>query len=199
VNGKFIVFEGPEGCGKTTQIARLKAYLAARDIDAVYTKEPGFIPEVRSLLLDPAQNLEPETELLLFNADRAEHIAKFIWPNLAQERWVICDRYTASTCAYQIHGRGLWGGAVVTNYATGGLEPDLWIWLDIDPKEGLKRIAKERSLDRMEQNPPEFFDRVAKGYKAFFASRERSLCWVDAAQSADDVQWIISRALGDLA
>lgn len=199
MNGKFIVFEGPEGCGKTTQIDRLKACLAGRDIDAVFTKEPGFIPEVRSLLLNPTKNLEPETELLLFNADRAEHIKKIIRPNLERGRWVICDRYTGSTCAYQIHGRGLWGGAVVTNYATSGLEPDLWIWLDIDPKEGLKRIARERSLDRMEQNPPEFFDRVAEGYQAFFAGRRQSTRRVDAARSADDVHWDIVKALEAIA
>lgn len=88
---------------------------------------------------------------------------------------------------------------MVTNYATSGLEPDLWIWLDIDPKEGLKRIARERSLDRMEQNPPEFFDRVAEGYQAFFAGRRQSTRRVDAARSADDVHWDIVKALEAIA
>lgn len=179
--GKFIVFEGHEGSGKTTQIEILKSYLNGRGIDAVYTKEPGYVPEIRTLLLNKDVRLEPETELLLFAADRSEHIRKFVQPNIDAGKVVICDRYTASTFAYQVHGRGLNGPdcASINEFAGGGLEPDLWVWLQIKPDEGLARVAEKRQLDRIEENSHEFFQRVNSGYNTFMAPRS-NVCEIDA-------------------
>ncbi|MFN7685606.1 MAG: dTMP kinase [Oligoflexia bacterium] len=138
--GKFITFEGTEGAGKSTLIAELRAQLETQGIKAVPTREPGGVAvaeKIRDIILH--NEMSPWTELFLYEAARAEHLAEVILPALARGDWVLCDRFTDSTLAYQGHARGLpWKAISVLNQmATGGLEPDHVVWLDIDPALGL--------------------------------------------------------------
>jgi dTMP kinase len=174
--GRFIVFEGIDGCGKTTQLTRISAWLAQSGLGggpAPYlTKEPGDTPlgqALRSLLLntpwEPA--LDPLAELLLYEADRAQHVA-VLRSRLAAGQWVLCDRYTASTMAYQGYGRGL-DLALVTqlnDVATGRLTPDLTIWLDLPLEASAARRQGRGAADRMEQADAAFHRRVYEGFVA---------------------------------
>ncbi len=170
----FLTFEGIEGCGKSTQIERLAAHLESRGVKVTLTREPGGSPigkGLRSILLSESYAVAAETELLLYAAERAEHVAKVIRPALARGERVLCDRYGDATRAYQCWGRGLSREAVEAAHAiaTGGLEPDLTIWLKLDPEEALAR-AKSRNLQlsngegRFEAEKLDFHRRVAEGY-----------------------------------
>jgi len=171
----FITFEGVEGAGKTTQIARLAARLrAAGRQDVLTTREPGDGPlgaELRSLALHPPMGIfvEPRAELLIMLADRAQHVGQVIRPHLKSGGIVICDRYADSSVAYQGHGRGLDLGEIIrlNTYATGGLVPDLTVLLDLDPAVGLAR-QRERSV--MEAQALPFHQRVRAGFLALAAS-----------------------------
>lgn len=141
--GIFVVFEGGEGSGKTTQIARLAAFMRARNLTVVTTREPGGTvvgQSIRALLLDPATGeLSPRTEALLYAADRAEHVAAVITPALSNGDLVLSDRYIDSSLAYQGAGRELKldDVALLSQWATGSLVPDLTVVLDIDPRVGM--------------------------------------------------------------
>ena len=167
--GLFVSFEGGEGAGKTTQIARLAACLrAAGRQDVLTTREPGDGPlgqELRILALHPPMGIfvEPRAELLIMLADRAQHVGQVIRPHLESGGIVLCDRYADSSIAYQGHGRGLDIGEIVqlNTYATGGLEPDLTVLLDLDPAVGLAR-QRERSV--MEDQALPFHQRIRAGF-----------------------------------
>jgi dTMP kinase len=167
--GCFIVFEGPEGAGKSTQLKRLAARLAQVGIDPVVTREPGgtaAAEAIRQVLLDPQLAISPLSEFLLYSASRAQHVAELIRPALADGRVVICDRFVASSVAYQGYGRGLELAFIdeVSRRVTGGLMPDLTLLLDIDPAAGLQRIAARGRKDRLEQADMAFHQRVRAGY-----------------------------------
>jgi dTMP kinase len=184
--GKFIVLEGGDGCGKTTQIQCLARWLGAelsKDLGSGIrpqvrvTKEPGDTElgrSLRSLLLDPTQLQDPldyRAELLLYGADRAQHVHGVLRPWLAQGDWVLCDRYTGSTVAYQGYGRGLDLGLIdqINGWATGGLEPDLILWLDVPWEVCQQRLQGRGAGDRLEQNPGDFHRRVYQGFQALAA------------------------------
>ncbi|MDR2431960.1 MAG: dTMP kinase [Candidatus Margulisbacteria bacterium] len=165
----FITFEGPDGSGKTTQSKMLYEELLRQGRPAIWTREPGGTKsgrKIRSMLLDdPGVELSPETELFLFAADRAQHIAEIIRPALDAGKIVICDRYMDSTTAYQSGGRGFPVEMIVAlnEYSTGGLRPDLTFLLDVPSGIGLKRAAG-RKTDKFEQESLVFHQRVRQKY-----------------------------------
>ncbi len=206
--GLFIVFEGVEGSGKTTQIDRLEDWLpTVQPAPVVRTREPGGTElgtQVRSLLLD-AESRDPivdRAELLLFAADRAQHVEQLIRPKLDTGSIVLCDRFTTSTIAYQGYGRGLDVGMIqnLNAIATAGITPDLTIWLDLDPAVGLRRAHDRGVINRMDGESLEFHRRVRQGYCAVaaeLAQRGDRLWRIDASATVDaitrDLQAVILR------
>ena len=202
--GKFIVFEGVEGCGKTTQIQRVGEWLQSRTgvgHSVVLTREPGGTPlglGVRELLLDGC-DIQPTAELLLYSADRSQHVQTFIKPQLAQGTIVLCDRFTDSTVAYQGYGRGLSLSLIeqLNHIATGGLQSDLTLWLDLDVEVGLARTRHRGPADRMERTNLEFHRRVQQGYAALAIATPKRIVRVDASGSLAAVQAQIQNILLD--
>lgn len=183
---RFVVFEGGEGCGKSTQ-----ARLLADALGAILTHEPGGTrigEQIRGLLLDHrAVDLDPGAEALMMAADRAQHVAEVIVPALEQGRHVVCDRYIGSSVAYQGFGRGMDIDEIVelSRWATGGLVPDLVILLDIPPEAARRRL--ERSLDRFEREGLEFHHRVREGFLAQAASEPDRWCVIDGDTPVTEV------------
>jgi len=167
MKGKFITFEGSEGCGKSTQSRLLFQYLKNKGYDAVYLREPGGVKvseKIRKLLLDSNNEISPVCETLLYMAARAEVVDKVIRPALASGKTVICDRFMDSTVAYQGYGLGIDIRAItyIGGFATKGIKPDLTIFLDLPLRKGLKyRHQKE---DRIEKRPLAYHRRVREGY-----------------------------------
>jgi dTMP kinase len=204
VKGKLIVFEGVEGCGKTTQLNRLQQWLQPRPV--AVTRQPGGTElgrELRRLLLDERAGcpIQERAELFLYAADRSQHVEEFLKPQLAAGAIVLCDRYTDSTVAYQGYGRGLSLAEVETlnQIATGGLESDLTLWLDVDVGVGLARTRRRGAADRMEQADLAFHRRVREGYAALALAHPQRIVRVDASLSEDEVaeqiQTIVSQYL----
>lgn len=192
----FVTFEGPEGCGKSTQMHLLADYLRGQGADVLVTREPGgtAIGEaVRAILLDPAHTeMLPATEFLLFSAARAQHVGQVIRPHLAQGGIVLCDRYADSSLAYQGYGGQLDLGALraISHFATGGLQPDLSFYLDVPVEVGLRRKARGSgdAWNRMEQKEVAFHRRVRAGYLALVAQEPGRWVVVDATAGLDRVQ-----------
>lgn len=171
----FIVLEGPDASGKSTQLGLLSEALAARGIPVVATREPGGTPmgqKLREVLVNPQVPLRPLTELLLMVADRHEHVENVIRPALAKGQWVLCSRYTMSSLAYQGWGRGLDLELVrqLNRLATGGLEPDYVFLLDLPPQEAYERT---RERDRFEGEGLAFFTQVRVAYLEIIRSVSR--------------------------
>ncbi|MEK7511873.1 MAG: dTMP kinase [Patescibacteria group bacterium] len=171
--GKFIVFEGGEGSGKTTQIELLEQKLRDNGFVVFRTREPGgtncpISEKIRGLLKDPAnKKMVAETELFLFLASRAQHVQQVIRPQLAQGAIVLCDRFYGSTLAYQHFARGLFNLDEViklNDFATHGLEPDATVLLNIDPEIGLARIKDQLAACRLDSEKLDFHKRVQSGY-----------------------------------
>ncbi len=172
----FLVLEGPDASGKSTQLRLLSEALAARGIPHVATREPGGTPlgeKIRDLVLSPGSAMAPLTELLLIEAARHEHVERVIRPALAARTWVLCSRYTLSSLAYQGWGRGLDLDLVrrLNALATGGLEPDHVFLLDLPPAVA---YARTRERDRFEGEGLEFFTRVRVGYLELVRSLPRA-------------------------
>ena len=194
--GKFITFEGSEGCGKSTQIQRFVAMLETRGFNVLQTREPGGTPageKIRDLLQydEEGTDLTGESELLLFAASRAQLVRSVIEPALESGTWVVADRFLDSTTIYQGVGRGLDVGAVkeINSFAVGETMPDLTILLDLDVETGHTRaVAASGSVeDRMESNPMEFFERVRKGYLSLAAEDPERFAVIDASLTIDEV------------
>lgn len=193
----FISFEGMDGSGKTTQIRRVVETLRARGRDILVTREPGGTSvgeQIRTVLMDKANTgMNSRAELLLFCASRAQLVADVIRPQLAAGGVVICDRYIDSSLAYQGYGHGLGAEAVsdVLRFATGGLLPDLTIYLDIAPQAGIQRraaaSASGEEFNRLDAMVSEFHERVYAGYQTIGAQAGGRWKIVNAAQSPDAV------------
>lgn len=195
----FITFEGVDGSGKTTQIERLKRYLIRRGLACVVTREPGGPPiseKVRKILLDPNhQKFNPWTELLLYEAARAQHVDEVIKPLLRKGTIVLCDRFNDATLAYQGYGRGLDLSLIrrLNRLASQGIEPDLTILLDCPLKLGLKRarqrnrVSKNEKEGRFEREKTPFHRRVREGYLEIARREPRRIKVIDTQGGVEKV------------
>ncbi|MDX2456114.1 MAG: dTMP kinase [Gammaproteobacteria bacterium] len=194
MKGKFITIEGIEGVGKTTNIEFIHQQLQAAGRDVVLTREPGGTPlgeAVRGLLLDPAYTgMDSTCELQLMFAARAEHLAKVVWPALETGQWVLCDRFTDATYAYQGGGRGIDTGNIarLEDLVQGDFRPDLTLLLDVQVEVGLARAGKRGALDRFEQEKVEFFERVRSAYLDMAQCYPERYRVIDAGQPLAAVQ-----------
>ncbi|MHB8681358.1 MAG: dTMP kinase [Acidimicrobiales bacterium] len=195
--GRLIALEGVDGSGKSTQARLLAAHLGA-----VLTHEPGATAlgkAVRALVLDPAATLSVTTEALLMAADRAQHVAEVIAPALDAGNWVVTDRYSASTLAYQGYGRAMDLGELrrLVGWATGGLDPDLTVLIDVPVDAATARRAGN---DRFEEAGGEFHQRVRQGYLELAAAGGRSWVVVDGTGEvdtlADEIRGVVAERLG---
>lgn len=204
MSGKFIVFEGVEGAGKTTQIQQTAAWLehqSGLNKSVITTREPGGTKlgqRIRQLLLEDLDiQIDRRAELLLYAADRAQHIQTIIAPQLALGNIVLCDRFTDSTIAYQGYGRGFDLAEIdrVNQLATAGLTSNLTIWLDLDVSIGLKRVSERGKPDRMERATIDFHQRVQQGYQQLAKSYPDRIVRIDANQPETVVQAAIQAIL----
>ena len=204
MTGRFMTVEGIEGVGKTTQVARLSQALSARGIAHVVTREPGGTPlaeKIRDLVLSPREEaLPPMAELLLMFAARAVHLANHIEPNLRAGRWVLCDRFTDATYAYQGGGRGMSPEDIgrLETLVQGARRPDLTLLLDVPVAVGLERARLRdvgKTRDRFERERADFFERVRAGYLERARAEPERMAVIDVAQPADQVAAHITRIL----
>lgn len=195
----FITFEGPDGSGKSTQIRLLCHYLEERGYSVLLSREPGGTPigeQIRTVLHDVDNTaMLPTTEILLYSASRAQHVGQVIGPAVQNGKLVLCDRYAESTMAYQGWGHGLDIKTLrtITAFATGGLRPDLIVYLDIDVEKGLQRkldayasgTAEWNRMDRKEQS---FHERVRRGYLEMASQEPDRWLVVDGSQTIDEIR-----------
>ncbi len=186
----FITFEGPEGCGKSTQAQLLANALIGQGIKVKLTREPGGDPvseEIRRILLDGADHsVTDRTEVLLYEAARAQHTEHVIRPHLADGFVVICDRFTDSTVAYQGYGSGLDLQMIrlLNSFTTGGIEPDITLLLDIDTETGLKR---QQEWNRMERKAVEYHRRVRQGFLEEARLHPERIIVLDASEDIESI------------
>jgi dTMP kinase len=203
MSGKLIVFEGVEGCGKTTQMQMTREWLQNIGVAAIMTREPGGTElgcKLRRLLLEETvgEIIADRTELLLYSADRAQHVETALKPNLEQGKVILCDRFVDSTIAYQGYGRGLDINLInqLNQIATGGLESDITLWFNLDAEIGLKRKRRSGEVaDRIEQEEMAFHLRVQEGYTEIAKSHPQRVKQVDASLSQELVQQEIQKIL----
>lgn len=191
MRGIFITLEGGEGAGKSTLQGSLAAAFSRVGREVVVTREPGGTvlgKRLRQELLN-GDHVEPAAELLLYAADRAQHVAQIIRPALERGAVVICDRFSDSTVAYQGYGRKLDKKAIATlnGLAQQGVRPDLTLWLDVPAAAGLARTRRRGAGDRLEGEAVAFHERVRKGFKAIAQAEPRRVVRIDATQTTEDV------------
>jgi dTMP kinase len=193
MSGKLITLEGGEGAGKSTVLETVRGELAARGIDVLVTREPGGTPAgeaIRAVLLDPKlRGLCAETELLLMFASRAQLVREVVMPALAAGRWVLSDRFTDASFAYQGGGRGQPVERIfdLENWAAAGVTPDLTLLLDLPVADGMRRATGRGAADRIEMENVEFFERVRGAYRARAAADPRRFRVVDASCALETV------------
>ena len=193
MKGRLISLEGGEGAGKSTLLAGLRTHFERSGMDVLYTREPGGTPvgeAVRGLVLDPAhRGMAVETELLLMFAARAQLVRETLRPALAAGRWVLCDRFTDASYAYQGGGRGVDAARIgeLERLATGGLKPDLTLLLDLPVAHGRARASQRGDADRIEVERDDFFERVRATYMARAQAEPQRFRVIDASQPADSV------------
>ena len=202
--GFFLVLEGTEGVGKSTNIEFIKDYLRSKDVPLVLTREPGGTPmaeEIRELLLAPREEAVAETaELLLMFAARAQHLQEVILPALDEGQWVLSDRFTDATYAYQGGGRNMDNDKIkqLEILVQGEIRPDKIIILDLPVEEGLKRARQRADLDRFEQEEKAFFEKVRAAYHERAKADPDRYSIVDASQTLSEVQSSIQNVLDEL-
>jgi len=199
--GRFVTFEGIDGAGKSTQIAFVDGWLRARGVDVLLTREPGGTPigeTLREMILH--RPMEPRTETLLMFAARCEHVLAVIEPALAAGRWVLCDRFTDATYAYQSGGRGIAEAdvAVLERWVHPRLQPDLTLLFDLEPQIAAGRLARAQRSDRFEAEQRDFFTRVREHYLARARAEPHRFAVVDTSQDKPVVQGRLVEAVGRL-
>jgi len=209
--GKFITFEGIDGCGKTTQLRMLERILSSRSVPFISTREPGGTElgtTIRAALLNVSRHaVEPLAELLLYSADRAQHVREVVLPALEAGQIVLSDRFYDATTAYQGFGRGFDLKLIeeLNTLATSGLKPDLTLLFDLDVKAGLARVQRrsdfakvdegEEQADRLDLEPLEFHERVRQGYLDIAKAEPERFRIIPAAGSIDSVRSLVSEAV----
>jgi dTMP kinase len=202
--GRFITFEGGEGAGKSTQIARLADWLRGRGMDVLVTREPGGAPGaemIRKLLVEGSpERWEPMTEVLLHYAARRDHLARTVWPALDRGRWVLSDRFADSTVVYQGHAQGIATDHIGRLHAlvVGDFSPDLTLVLDVPVEAGLARAAARRGVEgRYETFGPAFHQKVRDGFLAIAAAEPQRCVVIDATGEIDAVAEAVRQAVAD--
>lgn len=191
--GKFITLEGIDGAGKSTQLAWIAEFLQRRGVNVVMTREPGGTllgEKLRTLLLDCTLTMHPETEALLMFAARREHLDKVIFPALARGDWVISDRFTDASFAYQGGGRqvDIFKLEALEQWTQGVLQPDLTFYFDVSVEIGQQRVAGIKSADRFEKEQANFFHCVRAAYLSRLEKHPNRIYLIDASQSVQKVQ-----------
>ncbi len=204
----FITVEGCEGSGKTTQAKLLKEYLQEKGIEVILTREPGgsvVAEQIRNILLNPEYKVSSVCELMLYEAARAQHLEEIIKPNLKKDVTVICDRFTDSTLAYQGYGRGLDKKMIeyLNAAACGKITPDLTLYLDVNPKDGLKRAASvdKGSLtggDRIEKESINFHNKVRQGFLELAQKYPERIKKIDTKNGIEETHKNIVEVIKDL-
>ena len=201
--GKFITLEGIDGAGKSTQLAWIVELLQQAGRQPVVTREPGGTPlgeQLRALLLDKSMTMHPETEALLMFAARREHLDKVILPALAQGHWVISDRFTDASFAYQGGGRGLDTAKleILEHWVQGVLQPDLTLYFDVPVEVGQQRVSQIKDVDRFEKEQAGFFQRVRAAYLDRARQFPDRIKIIDSNQSLAEVKAVVEQTLQPL-
>ena len=202
----FITFEGVDGCGKSTQLANARQWLAGQGFDVVTTFEPGDTPlgaEIRRLLLSGEHLPVAEAELLLFLADRAQHVQQVIRPALAGGAWVLCDRYSDSTLAYQLAARRLeaTGMRDMLRFAECGATPDCTLWFDVPIAEAMRRMEQRMEAGgkstRLDEESVSFHQRVGEAFAEQRQLEPQRIVRIDASHGIDEVGLQVRQALAN--
>jgi len=201
--GRFITLEGGEGAGKSTNLAYVQQHLEQVGLDVMVTREPGGTAlgeRIRSLLLDPDSQIQVDTELLLMFAARAQHLQEKILPALERGTWVLCDRFTDATYAYQGGGRGLDERriAVLEEWAQSGFQPTMTLLFDIPVEIGLERAGRRGALDRFEQEKAAFFNNVRQNYLRRAGEDPARFRVIDAGKELAAVQLQLDEIIAEL-
>ncbi len=200
---RFISFEGIEGSGKSTQTRLLAQHLRTLGNEVIETAEPGGTGigmKIRELLLDPANTMDPVTELLLYYADRAQHVSEVIYPAIKRNAFVITDRFTDSTAAYQSHARGLDISLInrLNDIVIHGIVPSLTILLDLDVEEGLRRNRAAHKQDRFELETLEFHKEVREGFHKIARKEPDRFRIIDASAEKEEIAKQVMEAVAEL-
>lgn len=201
MQGLFITFEGPDGCGKTTQMKLLAEYFEKKGKEVVLTREPGgkgLGEKVREILLNYDGEVSDRCESFLFLADRAQNIDIIVNPAVKEGKIVLCDRHIDSTVAYQGYGRGLNIDRInmLNNLATNGKKPDLTLVFDVDVETSMKRVGKEK--DRMESAGIDFHNKVRKGYLELAKQEPKRIKVLDATKSIEEIHKDVINILAEV-
>ncbi len=207
MKGLFITLEGPDGSGKTTQIAKVAEYLKKHNIDFIQTREPGgtrISDKIRSLILDPEhKEMHDLTEVLLYAASRAQHVHEKILPALEEGKVVLCDRFVDASLAYQGFGLGVGEEPVlqINNIATSGLVPNRSYFVDVSPEVGRERMKARygtENLDRIEQKDLTYHERVREGFEHIFSKQTDRIVRINGEQNPEAVFEEIAEDLDQL-
>lgn len=197
MKGLFITFEGGDGSGKSTQIELLEDYFKEIGYKVYITREPGGTKigeEIRKVILNKEYTeMADQTEALLYAAARAQHVVEFILPKMKVNEIVICDRFVDSSLAYQGYARGLGVEQIrtINAFATGGLQPDLTILLDVSPEEGIDRKSSQQNLDRLELEKKAFHQRVRDGYLMLSEAERDRILVIDGLKTIEEIHEIV--------
>jgi len=201
VRGKFITLEGMDGAGKSTHIPDIIKLLELKGVEVISTREPGGTllgEQLRTLILNEA--MHPETETLLMFAARREHISQIIEPALARGAWVLSDRFTDATYAYQSGGRGVLANKVIELEALvqGDLQPDLTLLFDVPVEVSVARLASARAPDKFERESAEFFTKIRNAYLDRANKNPNRFCMINSNQALDDVKVEVKNVISTL-
>lgn len=201
MRGKFITLEGMDGAGKSTHIPDIIKLLELKGVEVISTREPGGTllgEQLRTLLLNEA--MHPETETLLMFAARREHISQIIEPALARGAWVLSDRFTDATYAYQSGGRGVLANKVIEleAWVQGDLQPDLTLLFDVPVEVSVARLASARAPDKFERESAEFFTKIRNAYLDRANKNPNRFCMINSNQALDDVKFEVKNVISTL-